>query len=397
VDNTVRNFYSTGIYALNYLATKNLFGGIPSGRVISLSGLSASGKSLLAATIVADPKIDMCIILETEGGGATKELSLFAGADPKKIRMLKANTYSSYRTNKKTGKIEEVDDLDIPKKLVTDEYVYTEGATRLIRRFIQSIEMNKINANILIVLDSLGNLQTVKEFAGGNMNDMGKKNQLIGAFFRTFDLAFEKTNISFLFTNKLYTNVGNIYDPWKESGGVNVEYNPSLSIRLQEVTNSDSEDMSTKQIDDEKDRRKTALGNSVKTIRATINKSRFGTEGRRLNILIDMAVGPILFSGLFELCRDFGVIVKNGSSYLMKDVFEKSFYKKDFIELVRSNEVENLNKIQEALLKAEDRIKDERKKLQVNDISEIEVKQEEEIDDNDEYRDMLAQATKDIK
>lgn len=393
VDNSVKNFYSFGIYALNYLATKNIFGAVASGRVTSVSGLSSTGKSLLSAAVVADPKIDMCIIVETEGGGATRELAIFAGANPAKIRMLKANTYTSYRINKKTGKVEEVADNDVPKKKETDEYIYKEGAIRQMRHLIQTIEMKGIESNILVVLDSLGNLQSVKEYAGDGNADMGRKQQNINAFFRTFDLAFERTNIAFLYTNKLYTNVGNAYDPWKESGGVAVDYNPSLSIRLQEVTNAESQDMNTADVDKEKERRKTALGNSLKTIRATITKSRFGTEGRRLNILIDNITGPVLFSGLFELCKDFGLIAKAGSMYSMPDLFDKSFYKKDFIGMLRADEMENLKKIQVALLKAEERLVAERKGLQVNDMEEVdEVEPTEEVDGKEDYSEMLSLA-----
>ena len=43
VDRSVHTFYSFGIYALNYLATKNIFGAVASGRVSSLSGLSSTG------------------------------------------------------------------------------------------------------------------------------------------------------------------------------------------------------------------------------------------------------------------------------------------------------------------------------------------------------------------
>lgn len=392
VDNTINNFYSIGVYALNYLGTKKLRGCIASGRVTSISGLSGSGKSLLSAATIADKDLDMCIIVETEGGGATRELAVFAGAGPSKIRMLKANTYNSYRINKKTNKVEEIADNDVPKNLDTDDYIYREGATKQIKKLIQTIEMKKIKSNILIVLDSLGNLQSVNEYAGGTIAEMGKKQQSINAFFRNFDLAFERTNIAFVYTNKLYTNVGNPYDPWKESGGVAVEYNPSLSIRLMEVTNSDSQDVSQKDIDDEKDRRKTALGNSIKTIRATITKSRFGTEGRRLNFLIDNMTGPVLFSGLFELCKDFGLITKSGSFYSMPEVFEKSFYKKDFIPMIKEDEAGIIQKIQNALDKAEQRIFEERKGIQINDISEI----EQVDDDTNDYAEMLIDAKKDL-
>ncbi len=391
IDNSVKNFYSLGNYALNYLATKNIHGAIASGRVTDINGESGTGKSLFVSATAADPQIDMVLIVETEGGGSSKELFEFAGVNPIKVRMLKANTFESYRINKKTGKIEEINDADIPKKLETDEYSYKEGATRLLKKFVQAYEMNKLSANVLVILDSLGNIQTVRELSGGS-KDMGLKNQEIAKFFRTFDLQFERTNIAFVFTNKVYTNIMNQYDPLKESGGVNVEYNPSLTIRLQEVSNSNSLDLSTSDIDDEKDRRKTALGNSMKTITAIIKKSRFGTEGRRLNILIDTAVGPLKFSGLFELCKDFGLIEKAGSMYSMPTIFEKSFYKKDFVSMVRKDEEKIINKIQEELTKIELKIKQEKMEYRVEASEEnLEKASEDKIED---YSDMMEEISK---
>jgi hypothetical protein len=75
--------------------------------------------------------------------------------------------------NKETGKIEQVSDKDMPKKLDTDQYRYFEGATRIIKRIIDLVEYNNITAKILIVLDSLGNLQSIRELQG--IAEMGAK------------------------------------------------------------------------------------------------------------------------------------------------------------------------------------------------------------------------------
>ncbi len=368
VDGKVGTWYDSGIYSLNYAMSKNLRYGIPAGRITSYTGLSGTGKSLLAATAMRDPQLDMIIILETEGGGHAKELIEFAGVDATKVRILKAHTFSSYKISKKNGKVEEVADDKFPVKKDTPDYSYVEGATRLLRRFVHAMEFNpKIrDANILIVLDSLGNLQSVRELSGGF--DMGKRAQEIGAFFRTFDVAFEKSNISFLYTNKLYTNIGNIYDPWKETGGVNTEYNPSLSVRFADTSATD--DKSDSEIKEEKEKRKTSLGNSLQTIRGTVTKSRFGSNGRNAWFLFDFAVGPVRHSGLFTLLKDFGVITGNRTYSIEGWNNDKSFYKKDFLTLVMQDEEKNIDFFQKKLEEAEERIKNEKRNLIVNDIDE---------------------------
>ncbi len=329
-----------------------------------------TGKSLISASTMRDPNIDMIILIDVEGGGHGKELIDFAGVDPAKVRRITANTLTSYKTVKSSGVIEEIHDKDLPSsgKMETDKFVYTEGLTSKIRRFVQSVMINKIDANIFIVLDSLANIQSVRALSG--TPDVGKKIQDINQFFRNFDVEFEKTNISFVFTNKLYqmTDGSGRMVP---SGGEAAVYNPSLTVRFRDITETD--DMTQKQQDEQMNGKKSSLGRTIKPIRATVIKSRFGTEFRNITFLIDMGYGPVKLSGLFELCYDFGVVKRVGSSayYSLPEVFEKNFYKKDFIELVAKDEVENLKKIQALLEKVEIELKEKRGSLQANDIAEI--------------------------
>jgi RecA/RadA recombinase len=391
VDGKVKTWYSTGIYALNYAMSKNLNYGVPAGRITSFSGLSGTGKSLIAATIMRDPQLDMIIILETEGGGHAKELIEFAGVDSKKVRILKSHTFGNYKINKKNNKIEEVPDSKFPVKKETDGYVFIEGATRQVKKIVNSLQFNKKleDAKILVLLDSLGNLQSVREYGG--TSDMGARSQDVGKFFRTFDTAFEKSGIAFVFTNKLYTNLGNIYDPYKETGGVNAEYNPSVSVRLSELAAND--EIADKDMTAEKERRKTSLGSSIKSIRGSITKSRFGTERRNAWFLFDFAVGPVQHSGLFTLLKDFGIIEKSGSRYSIEGWNNsESFYKKDFINLLLKDEKKNIDFFQSLLEKREIEMKEEKKQIQANDIEEL-------INEEDEYEvsEMMSAMEKDVE
>jgi len=392
VDGKVKTWYDSGVYSLNYAMSRNLRKGIPAGRVTSFDGLKGSGKSLLSATAMRDPQLDMIILLETEGGGNAKELIEFAGVDVKKVRILKAHTFGNYKINKKNNKIDEVADNKFPVKTETPESLYVEGATRLVKKMVHALEFNpKLkDAKILMILDSLGNLQTVREFSG--TSDMGMKGQKIGQFFRTFDTAFEKSNIAFLFTNKLYTNIGNIYDPYKATGGVNAEYNPSVSVRFTELAANG--EIADKDMTAEKDRRKTSLGSSLKSIRGKITKSRFGTENRNCWFVLDAAVGPVKHSGLFTLLQDFEIIKKIGSRYLISEWNDgNSFFKKEFINiLISGNEDKSIDLFQSLLEAKEIEMIEAKKHIQINDITEIN-------EDEDEYEteDMLSAMEKDIE
>jgi len=350
-----------------------------------------TGKSLILASIMKDPKIDYIFLIESEGGGSAEELYDFVGVDKSKIKLLKANTFGNYRIKiKDPSVIEEVADSKFPKKKKTEEYIYVEGATRLVKRILSIMQMNEVKKNVLVLLDTLGNLQSVRELSG--TSDMGARSKDITTFFRNFDVAFEKGNVAFIFANKLYTNIGDQWNPWKVAGGVSVEYNPSLSIRLTDT--SETDDVSDKEMKEEKERRKTALGSSIKTVKARITKSRFGTEMRSVNFLIDFAVGPVKYSGLFNLCKDFGLLDRSGSTYKMEGVFDKSFYKKDFINMIIEDEENSLNKIQARLEEAEKEIADKKKHLQINDINDIDDIVEAEDEDNAE---MIKLMTRDVE
>jgi len=367
-DTSIKTYYDSGVYALNYICSKNIYGAYPKGRIIGIDGLSGSGKSLLAATAMRDPKIDTVVIVESEGGGHSQELLEFAGVDKSKVKILKAATLVSYKLNKKTGDVEEISDKDIPKTKDTDKYLYVEGAGYLIRKLANLVQFNKIEKNILIILDSLGNMQSIRGLGGGF--DMGKRGQDMTNFFKNFDNEFEKSGLTFIFTNKLYQSFNLNGPSHVASGGESPIYNSSLYLRLSETV--DSDDVTDGDRKNEKDRRQTSLGSSIKTIKAKIVKSRFGTEFRNVPFLLDFAVGPVRMSGLFRLLKDFGVITSSGGAwYSAPGIIEKKFYKKDFVGIVLADEENLIAKFQERLAEREIEIKEKRKGIQANDEEEL--------------------------
>ena len=212
--------------------------------------------------------------------------------------------------------------------------------------------------NIVIILDSIANMQSVRELGG--TQDMGARAKDISTFFRNFDNLLEKTNVAFIYTNKLYQNLGNIYDPYVAAGGENVFYNSSLIVRLSNT--AESHDITDAEKKEDRDSRNTSLGSQFSTLKGFIRKSRFGTRFRTAQFMIDSQLGVTKYSGLFKLLRDFDIIVSSGGAwYSAPELWEeKKFYKKDFINLLREGEEENINKLQKILTKREDEIKSEK-------------------------------------
>lgn len=382
----IKHWYDIGNYALNYIASKRLKAGLPSGRIICFDGLSGTGKSLISCNVLRDKTIDLGIIIDTEGGGVSKELLDYVGVDSSRVQIMKASTFECYKISKKNGTIEAVAEKDMPQELETDKYTYVEGVTYLVKKIVDTVTYNpKLkDKKIVVILDSLANLQSVRELAG--VSDMGMKAQQLSRFFRTFDNTLEKTGISFIFTNKLYTNFGDEYHPYVASGGVNTLYNPSLTIRFAESAAND--DMSDTDIKKNKERKTTALGTDFKTLNASVIKSRFGTENKRAQFILEANAGLAKYSGLFKLLKDYGVIEQQSSSrYTCPCLWnDASFYKKNFISKFVENEESNVDILQIAL----DAIEEKQREAKLNKLGadiETEIESEENENELDNYVD----------
>lgn len=374
-DDTVREWIDSGNYALNYVCSKNFKNGYPIGQITAFYGQSGTGKSMLPAIASKDPKIDRVIVLDSEGGGTGRSLFQFIGADLSKIRYTTVQTLDSYKINKETGKIEEVSDKEIPAKLDTPSSIYHMGLILILKKLLYALEYNHSKEKVLIIIDSLSNMKSVRaSLLGGE--DMGKTNKLLNVLFSSLDNTLKNTNSTILFANKVYTDLNNAYNTEGIiAGGQSVIYNPSLMIGL--TTLQDNPEISDAELKTEKERRKTGLGNSLKTVRARIKKSRFGTEGRNAWVVLDSTYGLTRYSGLFNLLCDFGLCIKNGSRYSIPGVIvdgkgePMSFYKKDFIEVFKEKENEYISLLQEKMNEAEEKLKQKAMNLEVNDLDEV--------------------------
>lgn len=388
-DTSVSHWIDSGNYALNYVCSKNFKGAYPVGQITALTGKSGAGKSMLPAIAAKDPYFDRVVVLDSEGGGTGSSLFKFVGAPLEKVRYMSVKTLDNYRVNKSNGKIEEVADKDIPSKMSTDTFEYHMGLNLILKKMLYALEYNHSTEKVLIIVDSLSNISSVRAMSGGY--DMGKSNQLLGQLFSSLDTTLANTGATLMFAGKVYTDINNPYNvEGIIRGGEAVIYNPSLMLSLTVL--QDNPEMSDADMKNEKEQRKTGLGNSIKTVRARVKKSRFGTEGRNAWVVLDSTYGLTRNSGLFQLLVDFGVCIKNGARYSIPGVIvdekgnDVSFYKKDFPEIFSKNEEQYIEKLQTIMDAKEEEIKQKRLTLNINDTDEV---SEEENDDEISTRDML--------
>ena len=380
-DDSVDYWVDTGNWALNYTISKKFRGGYPGGRISNLWGRSGTGKSLLPAQAskakdwsnIDFDLFDRIVVIDSEGGGTGKSLFSFVGAPVEKVRYITISTLDSWKINKSTGSKEAVPDKDVPDgKLETPTYIYHRGLISFMKKLIYALKYNGSKERILIIVDSISNIKSYRQAIEG-VEDMGKTNKLLNNFF-SLDNDFHDIGATVMLASKVYTNLNNPYDPWVMAGGESVLFNPSVNLKLTAM--ADSDELSAEQIKAEKERRKTALGNSMKVIRATVTKSRFGTENRNIWFMLDATYGMIRNSGLFKMLLDFGAIKRNGTRYSLPGVFvddkgePKSFYKKDFLKIFSEHEDEYIDKLQVVMDKIEEDIKYERMHLNVSDMEE---------------------------
>lgn len=366
VDDSVEYYVDTGNWALNYLCSKRLKGGYPGGRISNFWGLSGTGKSLMPAVAsrakqwdnVDFYQFDRIVLIDSEGGGTGLGLFKFVDAPLDRVRYVSISTLDSYRVvNDNPEKMEAVNDRDVPSKLVTEKYTYVRGLLCYLKKLVYAMKYRGSKEKILIIVDSISNMKPFRTKVDG-VQDMGLTGKLLNNLF-ALDDELNEIGATVLLASKVYTNIGNQYDPWVMAGGQSVIYNPSLNLKLQEMSSSEELDSGTE--DREKERRKTSLGNSMKIIRATATKSRFGTEGRNCWFILDLAYGPVRNSGMLKLLLDFKLAEKTGNRFVVPGVIDTPFYKKDFLKVFAEHEEEYIDKLQPLFDEAEERMRQERK------------------------------------
>ena len=186
-------------------------------------------------------QFDRIVLIDSEGGGTGLGLFKFVDAPLDRVRYVSISTLDSYRVaNDNPEKIEAVNDRDVPSKLVTSTYTYTRGLLCFLKKLIFGMKYRKSNEKILIIVDSISNMKPFRTKVEG-VADMGLTGKLLNNLF-ALDDDLNEIGATVLLASKVYTNMNNPYDPWVMSGGQSVIYNPSLNIKLQEM--SETEEMS---------------------------------------------------------------------------------------------------------------------------------------------------------
>ncbi len=204
----IKEWIPTGNYALNCQISGSLFKGLPSNRIIGISGPSGTGKTYLALNMAREAqKIGYHILyFDTEFAIDENHVSKF-GIDTNEFTL-------------------------IPEDVIHN---VKHQIVEIFEAMKDAIKGKKDPGKFLIIIDSIGNLKTAKEDndskLGEHKRDMTRPSE-IKSLFRTITVPSGKLNVPVLFVNHTYTDTTAYVPTDKIAGGSGVMYNPSVNIIL---------------------------------------------------------------------------------------------------------------------------------------------------------------------
>lgn len=268
------DWISTGSSLLDLAISNIPNGGVPVGRITELTGLEGSGKSLVAAHILAETqkKGGKAIFMDTEAAVSREFLQAIG--------------------------VNLSDMMYIPTETIEDMF-------QSIEIIINSVRTNNQDKLLTIVVDSLAGATTKVELDA----DYGKdgyattKAILLSKAMRKITNLIAKEKICVVFTNQLRTkmNAMAFADPWTTSGGKAVAFHSSIRVRLTNAGALKKKDFGgVDQI----------IGNKIQ---AKVIKNRLGPPQRKVSFEIFFDSGIDNYSGWVAVLKTYKFITGAGA------------------------------------------------------------------------------------
>jgi recombination protein RecA len=290
----VDEWISTGSTMLDLAISNRPNGGLPVGRIIEITGLEASGKSLLAAHALADTqkKGGLAVYIDTENA-ISREFLEAIGINLK-------------------------DMLYVPLETVEDIFDAIDS-------IVESIRKNSKNRLVTIVVDSVAGASTKQEMAADYDKDgwATSKAIILSKAMRKITNFVGRERICLIFTNQLRTRLGVSFgDQWTTSGGKAIAFHSSVRLRLKSV----GQIKLAKSIDAPE----AVVGI---TTRAQVVKNRMGPPLRSVDYEIYFDSGIDDYGSWLTMMKNFNLVTQAGAwyTYTNTDTGEiVKFQSKDF-------------------------------------------------------------------
>jgi recombination protein RecA len=295
----VSEWISTGSSMLDLAISNRPNGGLPVGRITEITGLEASGKSLLAAHVLANTqkKGGLAVYIDTENA-ISREFLQAIGVNLK-------------------------DMLYVPLDTIEDIFDAIDS-------IIESVRKTDKNKIVTIVVDSVAGASTKIEMAADYDKDgyATSKALILSKAMRKITNFIGRERICMIFTNQLRTRMGVSFgDQWTTSGGKAIAFHSSVRLRLKSVG----------QIKVTKEGRDEILG--IKT-RAQVIKNRMGPPLRMVDYDIYFESGIDDYGSWLEMLKNFNLVTQAGAWYTYTNTETGEiikFQSKDFESKIMDN------------------------------------------------------------
>jgi len=292
----VNEWISTGSTMLDLAISNRPNGGLPVGRIIEITGLEASGKSLLAAHALADTqkKGGLAVYIDTENA-ISREFLEAIGINLK-------------------------DMLYVPLDTIEDIFDAIDS-------IVESVRKNSKNRLVTIVVDSVAGASTKIEMAADYDKDgwATSKAIILSKAMRKITNFVGRERICLIFTNQLRTRLGVSFgDQWTTSGGKAIAFHSSVRLRLKSVGQIKLAKSASAP--------EAVLGI---TTRAQVVKNRMGPPLRSVDYEIYFDSGIDDFGSWLTMLKNYNLVTQAGAwyTYTNTDTGEIiKFQSKDFKE-----------------------------------------------------------------
>jgi recombination protein RecA len=297
----VDGWVSTGCAMLDVAISNRPYGGLPVGRIVELTGLEQSGKSLVSAHLLAETQKQggVAVLIDTETA-VSREFLEAIGVDVSKLLYVSADS--------------------------------VEQIFEMTETIIEKVRETSKDRLVTIVTDSVAAASTKAEMA----SDYGKdgyatdKAIIISKAMRKITNMIGRQKILLVYTNQLRQkmNAMPFGDPWTTSGGKALAFHASVRLRLK----------GTGQI-------KMKVGGNDKIVgmkvRAQVVKNRMGPPLRSTDFEIFFDRGIDNYGSWLKVMKDEKLVKQAGAWYTYVDTEtgeEHKFQSKDFILMMGDNE-----------------------------------------------------------
>lgn len=269
---------STGSSMLDMAISNRKNGGIPVGRITEVTGLEASGKSLVSAQILANTQKQggLAVYIDTENA-MNEEFLRTIGIDLQKMLYIQLET--------------------------------VEDIFEVIDNIITKVRESEKNRLVSIVVDSVAAATTKVEQTA----DYGKdgwstsKAIVLSKAMRKITQMIGRQRVALVFTNQLRQKLGVMFgDPWTTSGGKAIAFHASCRLRLKAAGQIKAKVNGQDQV----------VG--IKT-KAQVVKNRMGPPLRtaEFNILFDSGIDD--YGSWLQIMKDNKLVSQGGSWYTYVD------------------------------------------------------------------------------